>query len=102
MPTNFTPLSNGQAADATTFNAPLHELDDALESLKDGSSTLTALTCSGVMVGAALRVDGDMGGLAATVTLTDSTGDTPANTSTPTGWLKVYIGVTVAYLPYYT
>lgn len=34
MPVNYTPLTNGQDAVAATFNAPLTQLDDALELLK--------------------------------------------------------------------
>lgn len=101
MPANFSPLSNGQAADATTFNAPLQELDDALEHMKAGLTPLSALTCSGVVSAAGLRLTGDSGGVVATVTLTDDSSVAPTNTSTPAGWLKVYIGLTVAYLPYY-
>lgn len=102
MPANFSPLSNGQAADATTFNAPLQELDDALEHLKAGLTPVSAVTCSGVVSTAGLRVDGDSGGLVGSLTLTDDITDTPTNPSTPAGWLKIYVGLTVAYLPYYT
>lgn len=101
MPANFSPLSNGQAADATTFNAPLHELDDALESLKLGLTPITALSCSGVVSAAGLRVTDDSGGVVGSLSLTDNSSGTPLNSSTPAGWLKVYVGLTVAYIPYY-
>lgn len=42
MPTNYTPLTNGQFATAAVFNAPLEELDDALEAVVAGSKALTA------------------------------------------------------------
>ncbi len=44
MPTNYTPLSNGQDAIAATFNAPLTQLDTALENLAGGSKTLATPT----------------------------------------------------------
>lgn len=44
MPTNYTPLTNGQDADAATFNGPLQELDSALEAIKDGSAALSSPT----------------------------------------------------------
>lgn len=46
MPTNYTPLTNGQDAIAATFNAPLTELDDAIENLVDGGKALTSPTIS--------------------------------------------------------
>jgi hypothetical protein len=30
------------------------------------------------------------------------TGSTPSNTTTPSGWLKVYVGSNLRYIPYYT
>lgn len=44
MPSNYTPLSNGQDAIAATFNAPLTQLDAALENLVAGSKALAAPT----------------------------------------------------------
>lgn len=44
MPTNYTPLVNGSDANAATFNAPLTELDNAIENLVDGDKTLTQPT----------------------------------------------------------
>ncbi|GIK64831.1 MAG: hypothetical protein BroJett018_26250 [Chloroflexota bacterium] len=44
MPTNYTPLSNGQDAIAATFNAPLTQLDAALEALVGGSKALSTPT----------------------------------------------------------
>lgn len=44
MPTNYTPLSNGQDAMAATFNAPLTQLDTALENVVGGSKALTTPT----------------------------------------------------------
>ncbi len=44
MPSNYTPLSNGQDAIAATFNAPLTQLDTALENLAGGSKTLAKTT----------------------------------------------------------
>lgn len=41
MPTNYTPLTNGQFATAAIFNAPLTELDTAIEHLGDGSKTMS-------------------------------------------------------------
>lgn len=42
MATNYTPLTNGQGATAANFNAPLQELDDSIEDIRDGSGTLSA------------------------------------------------------------
>lgn len=42
MPTNYTALTNGQFATAGTFNAPLTELDDAIEAYSSGVKTLAA------------------------------------------------------------
>ncbi len=41
MPTNYTPLTNGLFATAAIFNAPLTELDSAIEHLGDGNKTLS-------------------------------------------------------------
>lgn len=41
MPTNYTPLTNGQFATAAIFNAPLTELDTAIEHLGDGSKAMS-------------------------------------------------------------
>ncbi len=41
MPTNYTPLTNGLFATAAIFNAPLTELDSAIEHLGDGSKTMS-------------------------------------------------------------
>jgi hypothetical protein len=50
-----------------------------------------------------LVVSGDSagGGTAGEVGFTNVTG-TPSNTATPTGWIKVYVGTAVNYLPVYT
>lgn len=42
MPTNYTSLTDGQYATAAVFNAPLTELDDAIENIVDGSKALSA------------------------------------------------------------
>lgn len=42
MPTNYTAIANGAAANASTFNSPLQELDNAIEAVKDGSTALSA------------------------------------------------------------
>lgn len=42
MPTNYTALTNGQFATAATFNAPLTELDTAIENLSTGSKALAS------------------------------------------------------------
>lgn len=44
MPINYTPLINGQAADAATLNGPLQELDSAIEALKAGSAPFSSPT----------------------------------------------------------
>lgn len=44
MPTNYTPLVNGADAIAATFNAPLTELDTAIENLSSGSKSLATPT----------------------------------------------------------
>lgn len=46
MPTNYTPLTNGQFATASVFNAPLEELDAAIENLADGDKVFTILRIS--------------------------------------------------------
>jgi microcystin-dependent protein len=42
MPVNFTLLTDGQAATQATFNAPLNELDTAIENIGTGAKTLAA------------------------------------------------------------
>ena len=49
MPTNYTPLTNGQFATATTFNAPLTELDDAIEAMLAGTRPFTAIEIDGAL-----------------------------------------------------
>lgn len=44
MPTNYTPLSDGQDAIAATFNAPLTQLDTAIENIGTGSKALASPT----------------------------------------------------------
>lgn len=39
---NFTPITNGSDANAATFNAPLTQLDDAIEGLTTGDKELTS------------------------------------------------------------
>jgi hypothetical protein len=48
MPTNFTSLTNGQFATAATFNAPLTQLDTAIENLVSGVKTFSGLTATGI------------------------------------------------------
>lgn len=47
MPTNYTSLANGQFATATTFNAPLTELDNAIEAMIAGTKTFTEVSING-------------------------------------------------------
>lgn len=42
MPVNFTLLTNGQAATGANFNAPLNQLDTAIENIGTGSKTLAS------------------------------------------------------------
>lgn len=42
MPVNFTPHTNGQDADAATFNTPLQSLDDAIEDIVSGDKAFTS------------------------------------------------------------
>lgn len=42
MAVNYTPLVNGSSTDATTFNTPLQELDDAIEDVRDGTLAMSA------------------------------------------------------------
>lgn len=42
MAVNYTPIVNGSSADATTFNTPLQELDDAIENVRDGTLAMSA------------------------------------------------------------
>lgn len=46
MPTNYTALTNGQFATAAVFNAPLTELDNAIQAIVGGTKTLTTPTIS--------------------------------------------------------
>lgn len=52
---------------------------------------------------AGVRVTADPGsGVAGAITETNDVAGTPANTSTPSAWRKVYDGTTVRYMPLYT
>lgn len=47
MPTNYTSLTNGQFATAAVFNAPLTELDNAIQAMVNGTKALTTPDING-------------------------------------------------------
>ena len=81
-----------------------------------GSDNLSiALTPAGtgkVLANSTLIIDGDQGGLANTAGITDVTDTTTTNayvvgggqvaTTKNTGWLKVYVGTTASWIPYWS
>ena len=73
MATNYTPIVNTADANASTFNAPLNELDAAIEDVKDGTATLATPTISS-MTNAQHDHEDAVGGGKLTVDALDSSG----------------------------
>lgn len=116
MPDNYTAIATNAEATAATFNAPLDELDNAIEAIRDGSETLdspditsftnaqhnheaeggggkltsTAISSSGASNGDVLAADGSGGaGWRSSSQLAVPTGMMMpfAGASAPSGWL---------------
>lgn len=104
MPTNYTPLTNGQDAIAATFNGPLEELDAALENVVDGDKTLTTPTITS-FVNAAHDHEDAAGGGQLTASAIDSGAATSGQVLTADGagnaaWSSFNGMPTGAILPY--
>ena len=69
---------------------------------EQSAGTFDSLDIDGRMRAESITIDGDTGGIAGTVTITDDTSGTPTDSSTVTEWIKIYIGTSVRYIPAYT